>query len=105
MSYIFKDIQLQPDQDLSFYKAYFKKLIVDENPHIKSDTKLIEAIANNFALHVSKKAGLLVNDDYNFLFDKVNEYLEIQAKITHSKQPNHKLLDKKNRLLNEIGKD
>ena len=104
MNYIFRDIQLQSGLGLSYYKAYFIKLIGDENPLIKSDQKLVEAIANNFAFHVSKKAGLLVNDDYNFMVDKVNEYLKLQAKIQQSNQPNHKLSAKKNKLLNEIGK-
>jgi len=105
MKYIFKDIQLKPNQNLSHYIARFEKLIVSENPKLKANKELIKAIANNFAMHVSKKAGLLVNDDYNFMADQVNEYLEILFRIQESKQHDSKLIQKKIQLFNKINKE
>lgn len=51
-------------------------LILKENPQLKNYPKLIDGIANNFTQHVSKKAGLLVNDDYNYMVSQENEYLK-----------------------------
>ncbi|MCL3780566.1 glycoside hydrolase family 2 protein [Prolixibacteraceae bacterium JC049] len=100
MNYIFKDIQLTPGNALKSDKAYFQNLILKENPQLKKHPKLVGGIANNFAQHVSKKAGLLVNDDYNFMVDQVNEYLKLFP-VEGKKKMSQKQLQMLTKLSNE----
>ena len=76
MAYAFVDFQLKVNDKPHVYQSYFKSYILDKNPILKQHPEVTKLIVSYFADHVSKKRGLLVNDDYNFIVDNVNRYLK-----------------------------
>ncbi len=104
MAYLFKDIQLEEGKTYDYYFPLLKKEVLKENVFLESDPKLLDAIVEGFSKHVMKKAGLLVNDDYNFIVDMANEYLSLGAKGRSSTNSVKDILKEQGKLLEQIKK-
>lgn len=75
MNHIDFDFHLESGKVYGFYMKYFIDFIKAKDPDMTLYPVLLETIAEHFTKHILTNNGTLVADDYNFIVERINNYL------------------------------
>lgn len=93
MNPVWFDFHLEVGKGYGYYVKYFTGFIKTHSPDLTGYPTLMETLAEHFSEHILKNNGILVADDYNFMVERINNFLRIVANHIQNKSMKE-LMDK-----------
>ncbi|MCK4815528.1 DUF4982 domain-containing protein, partial [bacterium] len=87
------DFHLDDGKGYGYYVKYFSDFIQTQSPDLLVYPTLVESIAGHFSGHIMENNGILVADDYNFMVERINNFLRFLEGHTQDKRMGE-LMDK-----------